>query len=87
MRIRDLASVLAASAVVPLRNLPKVDVALLPFWYLLDADSRRFVADAIGPRRIVAMHLPPADAADFTRRLRSAGVNVVLPPQPGSAIR
>ena len=33
-----------------LRNLPKVDVALLPFWYVLDDASRRFVADAIGPR-------------------------------------
>ncbi len=31
-----------------LRNLPKVDVALLPFWYVLDDARRRFVADAIG---------------------------------------
>ena len=70
-----------------LRQLPKVDVALLPFWYVLDDASRRFVAEAIGPRGIVAIHLPPADAADVTRRLRAAGVNVRLPPEPGSAIR
>jgi len=77
----------AADNFVLLRGLPKVDVALLPFWYVLDDASRRFVADAIGPRRIVAVHLPPADAADVTRRLRAAGGNVLLPPEPGSAIR
>jgi L-ascorbate metabolism protein UlaG (beta-lactamase superfamily) len=70
-----------------LRSLPKADVALLPFWYVLDDASRRFVADAIGPRRIVAIHLPPADAADVTRRIRAAGVDVLLPPEPGAAIR
>jgi L-ascorbate metabolism protein UlaG (beta-lactamase superfamily) len=70
-----------------LRNLPKVDIALLPFWYVVDAASRRFVADSIGPRRLVAMHLPPADAADVARTLRAAGVSVLLPPQPGSPIR
>ena len=75
----------AADNFVLLRNLPKVDVALLPFWYVLDDASRRFVADAIGPRRIVGIHLPPADAADVTRTLRDAGVNVLLPPAPGRA--
>ena len=70
-----------------LRSLPKVDVALLPFWYVLDAGSRRLVADAIGPRRIVAIHLPPADAADVARKLRGADVNVLLPSEPGAPIR
>jgi L-ascorbate metabolism protein UlaG (beta-lactamase superfamily) len=72
---------------VLLRSLPKVDVALLPFWYVLDAASRRFVADSIGPRRIVGIHLPPADAAGVARTLREAGVDVVLPPAPGAPIR
>ena len=30
-----------------LRGLPGVDLALLPFWYVLDPASRRFVAEAI----------------------------------------
>jgi hypothetical protein len=64
-----------------------VDVALLPFWYVLDDASRRFVADAIGPRRIVGIHLPPADAAGVARTLREASVDVVLPPAPGAPIR
>ena len=77
----------AADNFVLLRNLPKVDVALLPFWYVLDAANRRFVADAIGPRRIVGIHLPPADEASVARTLREAGVSVLLPPAPGSPIR
>jgi L-ascorbate metabolism protein UlaG (beta-lactamase superfamily) len=72
---------------VLLRGLPKVDVALLPFWYLHDAASRRFVADAIAPRRVVGMHLPPGDAAGVARTLREAGADVLLPPAPGAPIR
>jgi L-ascorbate metabolism protein UlaG (beta-lactamase superfamily) len=77
----------AADNFVLLRSLPKVDVALLPFWYVLDAASRRFVADSIGPRQIVGIHLPPADAASVARTLGEAGVSVFLPPAPGSPIR
>jgi L-ascorbate metabolism protein UlaG (beta-lactamase superfamily) len=77
----------AADNFVLLRSLPRVDVALLPFWYLHDAASRRFVADSIAPRQIVAVHLPPADAARVARTLREAGANVLLPPAPGSPIR
>ena len=64
-----------------------MDVALLPFWYVIDEANRRFVADSIGPRRIVGIHLPPADTAGVTRTLREAGVDVVLPPAPGAPIR
>jgi L-ascorbate metabolism protein UlaG (beta-lactamase superfamily) len=70
----------------PLRHLPSVDLALLPFWYVLDDSSRAFVRTSIAPRRIVAMHLPLQDAAPTASRLREAGVNVTLAVQPGSAI-
>ena len=69
-----------------LRTLPKVDTALLPFWYVLDEANRRFVATSIAPRRIVGMHLPRADAAEVARKLRAAGVEVDLPPEPGSPV-
>ena len=71
-----------------LRNLPKVDVALLPFWYVLDDASRRFVADAIRPA--------PDSGHSLTARrrggrgadtARSGSVDVVLPPAPGAPIR
>lgn len=67
-----------------LRGLPKVDLALLPFWYVLDEPGRAFVRDAIGPRRVFAMHVPPADAAGLAGRL-GAGVATV-PPQPGRVV-
>ena len=70
-----------------LRNLPRVDVALLPFWYVLDAANRRFVADSIRPARIVAIHLPPGEAPSVVRTLGEAGVSVLLPPEPGSPVR
>ena len=69
-----------------LRTLPQVDTALLPFWYVLDEANRRFVATSIAPRRIVGMHLPRADAAEVARKLRAAGVEVDLPPEPGALL-
>lgn len=68
------------------RALPAVDLALLPFWYVLDEANRRFVADSIRPRRIVAMHVPPGDAARVASALPAANVPVVLPPEPGSPV-
>jgi L-ascorbate metabolism protein UlaG (beta-lactamase superfamily) len=69
-----------------LRTLPEVDVALLPFWYVLDAASRRFVSQSIRPRRTVGMHLPPGDAERVAASLRKARVPVVLPSAPGSPL-
>lgn len=39
-----------------------IDVALLPFWYLSEADGAKAVKDEIAPRRVVAMHLPETGA-------------------------
>jgi L-ascorbate metabolism protein UlaG (beta-lactamase superfamily) len=76
----------AADNFALLRALPSVDLALLPFWYVLDATNRRFVADAIRPRRVVGMHLPPGDAARVAAAFREANVPVRLPPEPGSVV-
>lgn len=40
-----------------------IDVAFLPYWLLVDTVDRRIVDEAIRPGRIVAMHLPAANAA------------------------
>jgi L-ascorbate metabolism protein UlaG (beta-lactamase superfamily) len=69
-----------------LRGLPRVDLALLPFWYVLDPASRRFVAEAIRPRRIVGLHLPPGDADRVAAALREANVTVALQPEPGALV-
>jgi len=40
-----------------------LDIAFLPFWHLTSDHGRRMIDEAIRPRRVVAMHIPPADAA------------------------
>jgi L-ascorbate metabolism protein UlaG (beta-lactamase superfamily) len=69
-----------------LRELPKVDLALLPFWYVISASNRRFVAASIAPGRIVAMHLPPEDPGQLAAAVRDARGTLMLPPQPGSPV-
>jgi L-ascorbate metabolism protein UlaG (beta-lactamase superfamily) len=76
----------AAANFTVLRQLPGVDLALLPFWYLQTDASRRMVAEAIKPKRIVGMHLPPAEWPAVSEKLRAAGVHVVLPRDPGTAV-
>jgi L-ascorbate metabolism protein UlaG (beta-lactamase superfamily) len=40
----------------------RVDLAFVPYWHLLDAESARSYLAAIGATTVVAMHLPAADA-------------------------
>jgi L-ascorbate metabolism protein UlaG (beta-lactamase superfamily) len=73
----------AADNFAVLRSLPSIDLALLPFWYVSDDANRRFVADAIRPKRIVAMHVPPKDAPKIAAALREANVEARLAVLPG----
>ena len=59
----------------PLRlDTARVDVALIPYWALLDDDSRRVIARYIKPKHIVAMHVDAGDAAGrrIARQVESA---------------
>lgn len=76
----------AADNFAVLRGLPAVDVALLPFWYLQGGANRTFVREAIAPRRIVAMHVPPADAADVRRALSTTDMRVEVLSRPGTRV-
>jgi L-ascorbate metabolism protein UlaG (beta-lactamase superfamily) len=69
-----------------LRSLPAVDLAFLPFWYATDAGNQRMVAEAIRPRRIVAMHVPPADVAKVDAAVRAGKVSAVVAAAPGSPL-
>lgn len=73
----------AADNFALLRALPPVDLALVPFWFMQSANNRQFVRDSIAPRRVVALHLPPADADDVQRAFTQASVPAVLLTQPG----
>lgn len=69
-----------------LRALPNVDLALLPFWYVVNETNRRFFAESIRPRRVVAIHLPPGDVAQVTAQFRHATMSIELARDPGSRI-
>lgn len=73
----------AADNFSALSTLPRVDHAVLPFWYVLDEASRAMVATVIRPRQIVAVHVPPADAERVERALREAGVRASVPERGG----
>ncbi|MDX1741647.1 MAG: MBL fold metallo-hydrolase [Rhodothermales bacterium] len=47
-----------------------IDVALLPYWYLLDADGLRLVDEEIGAALVVAIHVPPDDVAEIENQIR-----------------
>jgi L-ascorbate metabolism protein UlaG (beta-lactamase superfamily) len=76
----------AADNFALLRSLPPIDLAFLPFWYVSDDTNRRLVADAIRPKRIVAMHVPPKDASKIAAALREANVGAQLAVRPGSPL-
>jgi L-ascorbate metabolism protein UlaG (beta-lactamase superfamily) len=46
----------------------EIEVAFLPFWYLLDENHKRTVRELIKPRRIVVMHI---EEDSFLNRMRS----------------
>ena len=53
---------LSEATLAPLRiDTMRIDVALLPYWALTDADTRRAVERWIRPKRIAAIHLASGD--------------------------
>ncbi|HKO99867.1 MAG TPA: MBL fold metallo-hydrolase [Pyrinomonadaceae bacterium] len=50
----------------------KIDVAFLPYWFLLSPADRKIVESQIGPREVVAVHVSPADAANVAAQVEAA---------------
>ena len=69
----------------PLVGLP-VDVAFLPFWYVTDEANRKVVMSRIRPKRIVAMHVPPAEVEKVSAAVRAANVNAIVAGTPGTVL-
>ncbi|HEY7697922.1 MAG TPA: hypothetical protein VIE88_05865, partial [Vicinamibacteria bacterium] len=47
-----------------------IDIAFIPYWYLLSEEGRSFVSEQLAPKRIVAIHVPPAEVDDAARKIR-----------------
>lgn len=76
----------AAANFAVLKRLPEIDLALLPFWYVLTARNRAFAASSIAPHQIVGMHVPPEEAAGIERDLRAANASAILLTRPGAPV-
>lgn len=48
-----------------------VDVAFIPFWWLLSGDTVRFIEQRWKPRHVVALHLGANDVMQSAQKLRS----------------
>jgi L-ascorbate metabolism protein UlaG (beta-lactamase superfamily) len=68
-----------------LRGRPRIDVALVPFWFLTSDSNRAMTASAIAPGRTLAIHVPPADTAEVSRTLVSMR-DVLTLVTPGQSI-
>jgi L-ascorbate metabolism protein UlaG (beta-lactamase superfamily) len=60
-------------------NLParKIDVAFLPWWFLVKAGPLAVVRSQIAPKRIVAVHIGPAESAEVVAELRQHAPDAV----------
>jgi L-ascorbate metabolism protein UlaG (beta-lactamase superfamily) len=54
-----------------------IDIAFLPWWYVIDDEGRALVRAHIAPRRVVAIHIGPAEATEVVERLRESAPAVV----------
>jgi hypothetical protein len=48
----------------------KIDIALIPYWFLLTAEGRALVKEQFNPKNIIAVHIPPAEAEDVIKQLK-----------------
>lgn len=64
-----------------LKGLPRVEVGLLPYWFVLGESSRTFVETSIRPGRVLAMHIPPSEAAGVGSKLPPATTALTRPGQ------
>jgi L-ascorbate metabolism protein UlaG (beta-lactamase superfamily) len=60
---------------IGMNNYP-VDVALMPFWYLLD-DQLTGIKTYANPQKYVALHIPPVDASEYKKSALEAWPGVI----------
>jgi L-ascorbate metabolism protein UlaG (beta-lactamase superfamily) len=49
-----------------------IDVAFIPFWFLLGSDGQTVVREHIKPKHVVAVHISPSEAATAAGQIRQA---------------
>jgi len=46
-----------------------IDVAFIPYWFLLSEDGRALVRKQFNPKTVIAVHVPPAEAEKLTAEI------------------
>jgi L-ascorbate metabolism protein UlaG (beta-lactamase superfamily) len=61
----------------------EVDVALVPYWWLGDAQGLARARDLTGAKHLVAVHVPPGEVAEVKQHLAQLDRTVILFETPG----
>ncbi|MEE8169436.1 MAG: hypothetical protein V3T70_02700, partial [Phycisphaerae bacterium] len=61
-----------------------VDVACIPYWILTSSKGGPYVKQRLAPKRVVAIHVPPAEAESVTQQVRAAFPNAIVFTKPMS---
>ncbi|HEX6124180.1 MAG TPA: MBL fold metallo-hydrolase [Pyrinomonadaceae bacterium] len=48
----------------------KIDVAFIPYWFLVSPEGRALVKEQFNPKNIIAVHIPPAEAEEIVSQLK-----------------
>jgi L-ascorbate metabolism protein UlaG (beta-lactamase superfamily) len=48
----------------------KIDVAFIPYWFLISEDGRKLVREQFNPKQVIAVHIPPAEAQEVIDQLK-----------------
>jgi L-ascorbate metabolism protein UlaG (beta-lactamase superfamily) len=54
-----------------------IDIAFIPFWFLLGTDGQTVVREHIKPKQIIAVHISPDESQEVTGQIRQAFPNAV----------
>jgi len=54
-----------------------IDIAFLPFWFLLGAEEQALVRDHIRPKQIIAVHISPGEREKTTAQIKQAFPNAL----------
>lgn len=60
-------------------NLSKenIDVAFIPYWFLLSENGRKLVKEQFNPKQIIAVHISPNEAEEITERFKKDTRDVI----------
>lgn len=55
----------------------KIDIAFIPYWFLLSENGRTLVKEQINPKKIIAVHIPPNEAEKISEDFKKTNPGVI----------